>query len=154
MKASLWMAPAGLHTLRFDELDLDGFARLMRAVSYRQKVQVCDHRRHILGTWQAGELRDPAAELAWLTHRTFDNADVTLTERRSEQERPALHEPVFFAACQQPGGVNLLCSGRRCAPRRGRRLLLLLAAAAFHNQPGSDNWRRRLLTSNPPRSFG
>jgi hypothetical protein len=36
----------------------------MRAISYRQKVQVSDHRRNILGIWRASELREGAAELA------------------------------------------------------------------------------------------
>ncbi len=64
MKASLWLTPGGPHTLRFDEIELDEIAALMPVVSCRQKVQVCDHRRNILGVWQAGELRDAAAELA------------------------------------------------------------------------------------------
>ena len=64
MKASLWLGPAGQHTLRFDELELDEVARLMQAVTRHQKVQVTDHKRNILGIWQANELRDAAAELA------------------------------------------------------------------------------------------
>ena len=69
MKVSLWLGPGGLHTLRFDEMDLDDIASLMRAVPYRQKIRLSDFRRNILGTWQAGELRDAAAELA-----RFDSA--------------------------------------------------------------------------------
>ena len=69
MKASLWLAPGGRHTLRFDEIELDQIAAIMRAVSCRQKVQVCDHRRNILGVWQAGELRDAAAGLARISKR-------------------------------------------------------------------------------------
>lgn len=69
MKASLWLMPGGTHTLRFDEIELDQIAALMRVVSFRQKVQVCDSRRNILGVWQAGELRDAAAELARISRR-------------------------------------------------------------------------------------
>ena len=69
MKVSLWLSPVGAHTLRFDDLDLDGIARLMTAVPYRQRVQITDSRRNILGVWQAGELRQSAAELAHLTRR-------------------------------------------------------------------------------------
>jgi hypothetical protein len=53
-----------LNTLRFDEIELDEIAGLMRAISYRQKAQVSDHRRNILGIWRASELREGAAELA------------------------------------------------------------------------------------------
>ena len=69
MKASLWLGPNGRHTVRFDEVELEEVARLMKAASYRQKVQVCDYGRNILGTWLAGELRDAATELARLTAR-------------------------------------------------------------------------------------
>ena len=69
MKASLWLGPSGFHTLRFDELVLDEVASLVRAIRYRQKVRICDHRRNILGTWEAGELRDAAVELAPLNQR-------------------------------------------------------------------------------------
>ena len=69
MKASLWLMPGGPHTLRFDEIELDEVAALMQAVSRRQKVQVCDRGRNILGVWQAGELRDAAAELARISRR-------------------------------------------------------------------------------------
>ena len=64
MKVSLWLGPGGLNTLRFDEMELSEIADLMRSVGYRQKVQVSDHRRNIIGTWQAGELREAATELA------------------------------------------------------------------------------------------
>jgi hypothetical protein len=67
MKASLWLGPGGLHTLRFDEMDLDDIAKVMRAVPFRQKVQLSDFCRNILGTWQAGELRNAATELARVT---------------------------------------------------------------------------------------
>ena len=70
MKVSLWLGPGGLHTLRFDETDLDDIAKVMRAVPFRQKVLLSDFNRNILGTWQAGELRDAAAELARLTSQT------------------------------------------------------------------------------------
>jgi hypothetical protein len=66
MKASLWLLPGGRHTLRFDEIEVSEIARLMQGVSFHLPVQVCDHRRNILGIWQAGELRDAAAELARL----------------------------------------------------------------------------------------
>jgi hypothetical protein len=66
MKVSLWLGPAGLNTLRLDEIEVSEIAGLMRAISFRQKVQVSDHRRNILGMWQAGELREAAAELARL----------------------------------------------------------------------------------------
>jgi hypothetical protein len=66
MKVGLWIGPAGCHTLRFDEVDAGDIAHLMRSVGYHQPVQVSDYRRNILGTWQAGELRD-AAELCVLT---------------------------------------------------------------------------------------
>ena len=69
MKASLWLMPGGPHTLRFDEIELDEVAALMRAVSHRKKVQVCDSGRNILGVWEAGELRDAAAELARISRR-------------------------------------------------------------------------------------
>ena len=64
MKVSLWLSPVGAHTLRFDDLDLEGIARVMTAVPYRHRVQINDSRRNILGVWQAGELRESAAELA------------------------------------------------------------------------------------------
>ena len=67
MKVGLWIGPAGCHTLRFDEVDVDDLAVLMRVVSYHQAVQVSDYRRNILGIWQAGELREAAAELRTLT---------------------------------------------------------------------------------------
>ena len=67
MRTSLWLGPAGRHTLRFDDVDLDDIARLMNAIHYRQKVQITDHRRNIVGTWQAGELRGAAVELARYT---------------------------------------------------------------------------------------
>jgi hypothetical protein len=59
--------PAGCHTLRFDEVNADDIARLMRGVGYRQAVQLTDYLRNILGTWQAGELRHAAAELRRLS---------------------------------------------------------------------------------------
>ena len=58
MKIGLWIGLSGSHTLWFDEVDVDHIASLMRAVSYRQQVQVSDYHRNILGTWHAGELRD------------------------------------------------------------------------------------------------
>ena len=67
MKISLWLTPVGGHTLRFDDIDLEGIARLMTAVPYRHRVQINDSRRNILGIWQAGELRQSAAELARIT---------------------------------------------------------------------------------------
>ena len=69
MKASLWLMPGGPHMLRFDQIERDEVAALMHAVSCRQKVQVCDSRRNILGVWRAGELRDAAAELARISRR-------------------------------------------------------------------------------------
>ena len=56
MKASLWLGPGGRHTLRFEEIELEEIATLMRAISCKQRVQVCDPRRNILGIWHAGEL--------------------------------------------------------------------------------------------------
>jgi len=67
MKVGLWIGLSGSHTLRFDEADINDIASVMRAVSYRQPVQVSDHNRNILGTWRAGELRDAATELSRLT---------------------------------------------------------------------------------------
>ena len=67
MKVSLWLSPVGAHTLRFDDLDLESIARMMIAVPYRQRVQITDSPRNILGVWQAGELREGAAELARVT---------------------------------------------------------------------------------------
>jgi hypothetical protein len=68
MKISLSLSPVGAHTLRFDDIDLDGIARLMTAVGYCKRVQINDSRRNILGIWQAGELRQSAVEVARLTH--------------------------------------------------------------------------------------
>lgn len=69
MKVSLWLGPNDRHLLRFDDLDLEDVARLMQAVGRRQAVQISDYHRNILGTWEAGDLRDASAELSRLMRR-------------------------------------------------------------------------------------
>ena len=66
MKVSLWLGPGNRHTLRFDEVELDEIAGLMRFVAYNQRVQVSDLHRNILGQWEARDLRQASAELASL----------------------------------------------------------------------------------------
>jgi hypothetical protein len=64
LNVSLYLGPGDRHVVRFDELVLDEVATLMRVISSRQKVQVSDYHRNILGIWNAGLLRDAAAELS------------------------------------------------------------------------------------------
>lgn len=66
MKVSLWFGPTGRHTLRFDEIELAEISSLMQAISARQRVQINDFRRNILGIWRVAELREAADELARL----------------------------------------------------------------------------------------
>lgn len=67
MKVSLWLGPSERHVLRFDDIDIEDIARLMQAVTRHQPVQLSDYQRNILGTWEAGDLRDASAELVRVT---------------------------------------------------------------------------------------